>query len=173
MHRIVHWMLTRDVQMFYYFNRQMQCKIFDWMMPCLTHLGGATVTVSSLLLLMIFNDGALLIWSAHAFVALITSHLVVRMIKKLIPRQRPYLIVSNTRTFPNPLKDYSFPSGHTTSSFAIAMTFSLFSSSLAIVLFPLAFIVGLSRIYLGLHYPTDVMIGAFIGSVTALIVFIL
>jgi len=59
------------------------------------------------------------------------------------------------------LKDYSFPSGHTSASFAIATTIAFNMPRLSIVAFILAFAIGISRIYLGVHYPTDVMAGMF------------
>ena len=81
------------------------------------------------------------------------------------------MVVPQARTIGNPLIDYSFPSGHTTSSFSIAMSFALHSVTFALLLIPLAILVGISRMYLGLHYPTDVLFGGFLGSVTSIMIF--
>jgi undecaprenyl-diphosphatase len=59
--------------------------------------------------------------------------------------------------------DPSFPSGHTTVAFACATVLSYFAPKLAPVLFLLALAIGFSRIYVGVHYPLDVLGGAALG----------
>jgi undecaprenyl-diphosphatase len=57
----------------------------------------------------------------------------------------------------------SFPSGHTMVTFTVAATLAFYYPRMAIILYPLAALVGLSRVYLGSHYPSDVVAGAFLG----------
>lgn len=68
-------------------------------------------------------------------------------------------------------KSLSFPSGHTSSAFtfAMAITLVLRKKGVAIASFIFAFLMGMSRIYVGVHYPTDVIVGAFVGILYALI----
>jgi undecaprenyl-diphosphatase len=139
-------------------------------MPRVTHLGGATATIVFLLGWLLFMPKPVKGWALEALIALGTSHLAVRFLKKYKPRIRPYLKLTHLHTFPNPLTDYSFPSGHTTAAFSIAMTFALHSSVMMMILIPYAMIIGFSRMYLALHYPTDVLIGTFLGSSFAFIV---
>ena len=73
-----------------------------------------------------------------------------------------------TITFRNPLTDHSFPSGHTTAVFSVTVPFMTMEPILLATLLPVALIVGFSRIYLGLHYPSDVLAGATIGTLVAL-----
>ncbi len=171
MERMTSWITTRDLNLFKFVNRQLQCKFLDVLMPRMTHLGGATFCIMVLVFCAIFFSGAVTQWSIEAMVSLTISHLIVRVIKSRYHRQRPYLTLANARTFPHPLVDYSFPSGHTTAIFSIAVVFALHSSFLASVLLPLALIVGISRMYLGLHYPTDCIIGALLGTFTAMVVY--
>ncbi len=68
-------------------------------------------------------------------------------------------------------KSLSFPSGHTSSAFtfAMAITMVLKKKGVAIASFIFAFLMGVSRIYVGVHYPTDVIAGAFVGILYAII----
>ncbi|AZS16727.1 phosphatase PAP2 family protein [Paenibacillus lutimineralis] len=133
----------------------------------ITHLGGAWFTIIATLLIWYFSANPWSRLGIQALVALALSHIPVAIAKKVYPRIRPYLALPGTNTFPNPLTDHSFPSGHTTAIFSVTMPFMVVMPSLIIVLGPLALVVGISRIYLGLHYPSDVLAGAVIGSSVA------
>ena len=102
-----------------------------------------------------------------ALVALVSSHLVVRLLKQQFGRPRPYLALAGSRLVVAPLSDYSFPSGHTTASFATATVLAAQWPALTLPLMLLAGLVGLSRTYLGHHYPSDVVAGACIGMLFA------
>ena len=170
MQTIANWLVRSDRSIFTIINKQLQCNVLDVIMPRITHLGGATFTISSLLILLIFTFGEQRFWTIEAIASLTISHIFVHFIKKLYGRKRPYMIMSDARIFDNPLVDYSFPSGHTTASFAISIVFALHSFILGVILVPLAAVIGISRMYLGLHYPTDVFVGASLGSLTAILV---
>jgi undecaprenyl-diphosphatase len=77
-------------------------------------------------------------------------------------------VLPQTKIGKNPLTDHSFPSGHTTAIFAITVPIIMAMPVLSIGLIPLAVIVGISRIYNGLHYPSDCLAGSLIGTITAL-----
>lgn len=158
------WLIRYDYRLIQLVNCQWKCRLLDWLMPRLTHLGGATATLTFLLLWFIFMPKSIKMWAIEGLVALSTSHLVVFFLKKFLPRIRPYLKLGNLHTFPNPLTDYSFPSGHTTAAFSIAVTFILHEPLLMLFFLPYALLVGFSRMYLALHYPTDVLMGLCIGS---------
>jgi len=111
---------------------------------------------------------------------------------QLFYRPRPYLVLSDLKSFLlyesllsdlsqiSPLKtfllnlpiDSSFPSAHTIRAFAGAIALSYRYRRWALALFPLAIAVGFSRVYLGLHFPSDVLGGALIGLTVGLVVFL-
>lgn len=123
----------------------------------LTHLGDAVVTVGIVLLLLL-GAGARgdVGWTA-AFV-LVFSHALVQMLKRTIARPRPALPVG--AALAEPPDRFSFPSGHAASSLSVALgATSLLPDALAGACLALAAVVGLSRCYLGVHYPGDVVCG--------------
>ncbi|WP_412095273.1 phosphatase PAP2 family protein [Bacillus haynesii] len=126
-------------------------------------MGGACCTISACLSLLLFGSGNVRTAGIASALALLVSHLQVMLIKKLYPRKRPYLTLKETQVLQNPLKDHSFPSGHTTAVFSVITPLMIFFPILALLLIPVGISVGLSRIYLGLHYPSDVLAGTALG----------
>ncbi|WP_150272969.1 phosphatase PAP2 family protein [Paenibacillus tepidiphilus] len=153
-----------EQRLFQWINGRLHHPFLNFWLFYLTHLGGATSTISINGLIWVFSPQPLRTVGLQALVALAVSHLPVAVAKKLYPRMRPYLALPGTNTFHNPLKDHSFPSGHTTAIFASTVPYMAAYPGLAVILLPLAATVGFSRIYLGLHYPSDVLAGAVIGT---------
>ncbi|SET93219.1 phosphatase PAP2 family protein [Paenibacillus sp. NFR01] len=154
-------------RLFKWINGRLHNRVLNFWLFYLTHLGGATCSIGVNLLIFAFAPQPLRTTGLQALTALAVSHIPVAIAKRLYPRLRPYLALPDTNTFHNPLKDHSFPSGHTTAIFASTVPYMMAFPPLAVILLPLACIIGFSRIYLGLHYPTDVFAGAVIGSAVA------
>ena len=85
------------------------------------------------------------------------------LLKPLVGRIRPYDITPNINMLVNALSDYSFPSGHTLSSFAVATVILCFNKKIGIFAMIIATLIGFSRLYLYVHFPTDVLCGAILG----------
>jgi len=96
--------------------------------------------------------------------------LVYKLIKSSTARLRPYMVDSQIRLGASPLDRYSFPSGHTLHASAFSITAAWSIPELCWLVLPFAFLVALSRIVLGLHYPSDVLAGAGIGGGLAILV---
>jgi len=163
MNRILKW----DISLFKMINHRWKCFFLDQVMPRLTHLGGTKFTLFGLLALLLFfrseQGGKEVAW------AMVLSQAVAHLLKRFCTRPRPYLAVPEVNLWEAlKLKDYSFPSGHTTASFTLAVSMAVMQPALSFLVLPLAFFVGLSRVYLGLHYPSDILIGAVLGSTSAL-----
>ncbi|MGE8078299.1 phosphatase PAP2 family protein [Peribacillus loiseleuriae] len=153
-----------ECRLFQKVNRHFKNKHLNLFFRNITHLGGATCTITTVLILIIFQTGPSRMTAISSALALAVSHIPVHIVKKIFPRKRPYLIVEKTNFHANPLQDHSFPSGHTTSIFSVIIPNVLFIPVIAFILLPLGMLVGLSRIYLGLHYPSDVLAGVVLGA---------
>ena len=91
------------------------------------------------------------------------------VLKPLIDRTRPYYVLDYTPLIP-PVGDASFPSGHTSASFAAATAIYAINKKWGITAYIFAAVMGFSRLYLGVHFPTDVLAGALVGTAAAMIV---
>jgi undecaprenyl-diphosphatase len=97
-------------------------------------------------------------------VAVLVADGLTALIKEVVPRHRPFehQLGPSERT-------HSFPSGHTATAFAGATMLSAFVPRYRVAFYALACLIGFSRLYNGVHYPTDVLAGAVLGSLTALL----
>ena len=93
------------------------------------------------------------------------------IIKNVVARPRPYTVIDGlTHVSWIVPSDYAFPSGHTGACFAVGIIMLVMLPKKAgVTAFILAVLAGISRLYLGVHYPTDVLGGAVIGIITAVI----
>jgi undecaprenyl-diphosphatase len=94
--------------------------------------------------------------------------LAYKLIKTRAVRERPYITHSAIHCFSVPLDRYSFPSGHTLHAVCFTLMIAGYFPECAGALAGFAFLIALSRVVLGLHYPTDVAAGALLGGGLAL-----
>ena len=104
-----------------------------------------------------------------ATVSLLINVLVVNVtIKPLVGRIRPYEVVEGLRLLGEVQEDFSFPSGHSAAAFAVAVVmYKFLPKRVGVPALVLAAAIALSRLYIGVHYPTDVLVGALIGAACA------
>lgn len=151
-------------------NEKMNTRHLDKFMYRITDLGGVIYISLFLCILLLLGNQRMKYIGFEAIAALVISQSIVYLLKKALSRERPYKIIEHLNTFGIDMKDYSFPSGHTTASFSIATTVALNMPRISIYIFILAMIIGISRIYLGVHYPTDVAAGILLGLSVSLLV---
>ena len=87
-----------------------------------------------------------------------------KLLKHRLVRERPFIRFNELMAGIAPLDQYSFPSGHTLHAVGFTIVVVAYFPIWALVLVPFAILVALSRVVLGLHYPTDVMAGAVLGA---------
>lgn len=101
--------------------------------------------------------------------ALIMSLLITNLLlKNSVARVRPYEVIEGLQILVEPPADWSFPSGHTSASLAAALVMlQMLPKKYGIPAIILGVLISLSRLYVGVHYPTDVLGGAIIGALCA------
>ena len=95
-----------------------------------------------------------------------------KLVKICASRPRPCVRIETVRRCIEPLDEYSFPSGHTLHAVAFSTVAVAYFPLMAIVLLPLVGLIAISRIALGLHYPSDVFAGVALGAGIALPTFV-
>lgn len=136
----------------------------------LTHLGGTACSiVAAASPLVLFRSGPIHDAARNALATLVISHVVVQLVKRTVNRPRPSLREVTAALVPEPDK-FSFPSGHSCAAMGVCFAYALAFPAFAAPLVVLAMLVGASRVFLGVHYPGDVVIGQIIAVGTALLV---
>ena len=140
-----------------------QCDFNDIYFTNVTYLGDGEVYLSVNLGLLIFGNESMKESAKLATAGLAATMLCSQLLKCAVGRDRP----GETDT---PRCTSSFPSGHTTAAFTMACVYGEQYPKLRIPLYLLAVSVGISRIYLGEHYPTDVIAGALLGTAGGIVI---
>lgn len=158
-----------DDRVIHFMNQTIRCKFFDFFFYHVTNLAGPTALVLFCTVPMPFLKSTGRLVLLEVIGALILSGIVVQILKRIFMRNRPYWILKELNTLGLDLSDYSFPSGHTTAGFSLGTVLALNFPEYGVFFILFACIIGLSRMYLAVHYPTDVMAGMVIGVVSALV----
>lgn len=138
-------------------------------MRSVTHIGDAWVVVALAVALSLGAVPGLERAGYEAAFVLVVSHLGVQLLKRTISRPRPRLPVGCASLIEAP-DCFSFPSGHAAASLSLALPLSMALPGLfGAFLLGLAALVGVSRCYLGVHYPGDVLMGWLLAGITALV----
>jgi undecaprenyl-diphosphatase len=159
-----------DAEIFRFINIQLTNPAFDAFFPWLTNVIQTHVfqfAILPLILAAIFYAfrfrglgaviaGALLTWACDVFISV--------AIKPITLRPRPFMTLPDTIVRAHKPASTSFPSGHAADSFFLATFFTMLYPRLWPLYYTIAFLIAFSRVYVGVHYPGDVVGGAVIGT---------
>lgn len=167
---MLEWLMGLDGDILIFIQENIRNGILTPVFTAITALGNsgiAWVAVSLLLLIPKSTRKA----GVASLLALIVSLLINNLtLKNLVARVRPYDAIEGlVPLIPKPW-DFSFPSGHTGSSFASAwVLFRRLPRRFGIPALVMAGLIGLSRLYVGVHYPTDVLFGVASGIFSGMV----
>ena len=179
----MHWLLSLDTALFRFINGTLANPFFDWLMPILSGNGVPWLAA------VVVAIPAVLIWGSTRLklctllmilVVTLGDPLIIGTLKDAVSRHRPFVTLPDARLFgqigkgyvaplpdgslPRTANHHSFPSAHSANFFALATVALLFYRRSARFMFPLAAAVAISRVYNGVHYPTDITTGAILGA---------
>ncbi|MDQ3038896.1 MAG: phosphatase PAP2 family protein [Pseudomonadota bacterium] len=132
-----------------------------------SRLGDGLFWYALMLMLVVFDGQAGLRASLHLAFTGVVALVLYKLLKRWTRRPRPFASDVRIRAWVAPLDEFSFPSGHTLHAVAFALVAMAHYPFLGVVLIPFTASVAVSRVVLGLHYPSDVMAATGIGSVLA------
>jgi len=164
------WLIAIDTRLFLQLNVGSANEFFDWLMPIVTSITYIRYAVAAALIpLVVFGGGkgrsAVLI--AIVLVA-ITDQTASYLLKPLVGRPRPCHDVEGARILTRCGRTLSFPSGHATSTMAAALFFGLLYRRWLWTLIGVSVLVSYSRVYVGVHYPFDLLGGWVYGGLCGL-----
>ncbi|HZH71068.1 MAG TPA: phosphatase PAP2 family protein [Mariniphaga sp.] len=154
-----------DLDLLYFFNHSLSSGILDSFFLLITNVRNWYLAYVILLGILIVKGGTKGRLAALGVILLIAAcdQFNHNVLKEIFERMRPCKTLDDIITPAGCNDSFSFPSNHAFNNFAAATFFFLLYKNLKWVLFTAAFLISVSRIYLGLHYPSDVFTGAMLG----------
>lgn len=145
-----------------YINKKCKTKTLDKVMPIITMMGNLGIIWFVISTLLILKAEYRIIGIRVILALALTTIIGEGLIKHTVKRKRPFEEKEESLLINKPIT-YSFPSGHTASSFAALAVFIQMNTKLGLIVSPIATLIAFSRVYLKVHYPTDVIFGMMLG----------
>lgn len=164
------WMQSLDVRVFRFINHSLSNPLFDQALPFFSWNPLFVPSLAVLTIGLLWKGGARgrLFLFFLALAILVGDGVIIGSLKRAIGRPRPFLSLADANVLIGRGASGSMPSGHAANWFAATMiAFVYYRRSLWLML-PLALTIALARVYLGVHYPSDVLVGACLGAGYAL-----
>ncbi|MBR0059707.1 MAG: phosphatase PAP2 family protein [Methanobrevibacter sp.] len=162
-----------NIDLFYFINNGLKNPLFDFIMPFTTELGSFVAMLGICLIVIIlsilFKKPSIKKIALLCLFSLLLADGIALLLKCIIMEPRPFVYLDNVRLLVVENDPCSFPSGHTTSTFAVlsVLVFKFRHRLWSVVLILFGVVIGFSRIYVGVHYPLDVLAGCIIGVLSA------
>lgn len=159
-----------DMKLCGFFNRACHYNMIKQIFSVISRLGNGLFWYVLMLLLPFFYGSEAVLVVVQMIVAGLSGTLVYLYLKKRTRRPRPYAVNGMIELGAQPLDQYSFPSGHTLHAIGFSTIVCYYYPEFIAFLIPVSILVAISRMILGLHYPSDVLVGAGIGFTAAAMV---
>ena len=171
------WLVALDFWLFHWVNQGLANDFFDVLMPYITNLNNNETFKLIVLPLLLFawwfkqRKSAIKVFIALVLMAAIADSVSYRVIKSYIHRQRPNNDdrIESILRVPYGPQSPSFPSNHSVTGFALASTLAWFYPPYKLVYWGIAGVIAFSRVYVGVHFASDVIAGALLGLLLALL----
>ena len=164
---IFQWMDEHELHLCIALNKYTSYEVVRGFFAVISRLGNGIFWYSLMLVLPLFYGMAAIETSIHMAITGVAGVVIYKLLKNNLVRQRPCIMHDCINQGTAMLDYYSFPSGHTLHAFSFSIIAINAFPQLAFVLIPFTLLVAASRVVLGLHYPTDVLMGAALGTALA------
>lgn len=165
------YILALDGEILLWIQMYLRHEVLTPVLTFITHLGDKGLFWIVLSLLLLIKKSTRKTGFLSLLSLLITFLIVNVCMKNGFARIRPYETLTDLLFLIEKQSDFSFPSGHSASSFASAVVlFKQLPKRYGIPILILAILIAFSRLYMGVHYPTDILAGILIGSIVALLI---
>jgi undecaprenyl-diphosphatase len=150
-----------DVVLFYFININLQNPFFNALMPIITNIGLYLLWLVICAVLAIFGGEKGRNVALILLIGILIGHFLSDYLKYVFSRPRPFMALTGVHQLAN-ATNYSFPSGHATEVFIGCIILGKKYRHLILFIL-LAVLIAFSRVYIGVHYPGDVLAGALLG----------
>ncbi|AZV56564.1 phosphatase PAP2 family protein [Clostridium sp. AWRP] len=154
-------------------KKYVQNKYLDMLMPIVTDMGNLGIVWIIIAIILILDKPYRMIGSVVILTLIVSTIAGEGIVKHIVRRTRPCNQQNSLNMLISKPISYSFPSGHTLSSFAAAEVLSMYFTEYKLIFIGIAFLIALSRMYLYVHYPTDVIAGVILGILCSKLIFII
>ena len=165
--------ISFDLPILEWIRTNLWCEVLDVAMPIITTFGDGGIFWIAVSVLLMFFPRTRRTGLGMAFALLMGLVVCNLTLKPMVARIRPYDLQAELgvtiQLLNGTMHDFSFPSGHTIASFEAAVVLLMNSKKMGIPAMILAVLIAFSRLYLYVHYPTDVIASILLGTLFALI----
>lgn len=161
---LLHRMTEAELPLCLCFNRVGRRRQLHYAFAIVSRLGDGVFWYIVMLAIPVLYGVPALQASGHMLAVGIVSLMIYRWLKRHTGRARPYSVNGEILLTVRALDEFSFPSGHTMHAVGFSVVLLSYHPEWSVVILPFTVLVALSRLVLGLHYPSDVLVGAAIGA---------
>ena len=163
-----------DTSIFFFLNSTLANPVTDFLMPLITNDKGLRIIYALAMIILLWKGNKTLRWMVlgSALVILLSDQISAGLLKNWIGRLRPChtFDINTINLLVGCGGGKSMPSSHAANAFGQAVFFSYFYKKSRVYLFTYATLIALSRVFVGVHYLSDIIVGALVGTISAFII---
>lgn len=156
-------LVALDATSLLWFNRLQCYRSLSKFFRIVSHSGDGYLYIAIAIIALVQSVSSGSLFIKAALLAYLFEVPCFIVLKQLLKRTRPFNALTFCQYAVKPADEFSMPSGHTAAAFVMAGVISYFFPSFSLIAYVWASLIGISRVFLGVHYPTDILVGAVLG----------